>query len=285
MGERMNRQETALDTTELQNKENDQILMVKNYIYSLLEEEKIQIGDRLPSEKALSEQLDVSKSLVRDALQSLKSVGLLSSVRGSGYRLTPDFDYSLADILHAMVVYSSGSRRHIREVREALEMKELELIIEMEDIQDLISEIEEQTNVMLEIRDKDVLTDEDANRLVKADLEFHRLLAHGCNNLFIRSFNIALNEYHDTNTKVTADNVRQRVTIELLDSHFRILDSIRNKELKKGVEAIHDHYAIGDRVTESKKAEGDPILQSTIEQLQKKGFSRQQIMEKLMELA
>lgn len=278
----MNGQGVKEENSAVQTKENDQILIVKDYIYSLLKENKIQIGDRLPSEKALSEQLNVSKSSVRDALQSLKSVGLLSSVRGSGYRLTPDFDYSLADILHAMVVHSSASRRDIREVREALEIKELDLVIEQGASEELLKSLEEQVKTMLSYRMRDITTEDEAEELVLTDIEFHRLLAQGSGNLFIRAFNIAMNEYHTGDRKQKPETVRQRVTDELLDTHEKILKAIQNEDMKKGVEAVREHYAIGDRIVAS--GEGDPVLQSTIQDLQKRGFSREQIMSKLMEL-
>lgn len=265
-----------------QNKENDQIITVKNYIYALLKENKLHVGDRLPSEKALSEQLDVPKSAVRDALQSLKSVGLLSSVRGSGYRLTPDFDYSLADILHAMVVHSSASRRDIREVREALEIKELDLIISLGISDEHLNALKADVDVMLRNMGNENMTKQDAEDLVAADMEFHRTMAVASDNLFIRAFNIALNEYYDGGKSVKPDMVIKRVSDELFDTHKRILNAITEKNLQQGVAAIREHYAIGDRAIESK--EGDPVLQSTIFELQKRGFSREQIMEKLMEL-
>lgn len=275
-------QDLFTEFTENQNKENDQIAIVKNYFYSLLKEGKIKIGDRLPSEKALSEKLNVTKSAVRDALQSLKAVGLLSSVRGSGYRLTPDFDYSLADILHAMVVHSSASRRDIREVREALEIKELDLIIESEATEELINELQKQVDVMLSYIPREITTEDEAEELVLTDMKFHQLLAEGSNNLFIRAFNIALNEYHGENKKAKPEIVRLRASDELLLSHDRILKAIREKDLQSAVAAIRDHYAIGDRVTQTRS--GDPLLASAIMELQKKGVSRDRIMEKLLEL-
>lgn len=279
----MNEQNMVADVSlSQQNKENDQILVVKNHIYSLLKENKLHVGDRLPSEKALSELLDVPKSAVRDALQSLKSVGLLSSVRGSGYRLTPDFDYSLADILHAMVVHSSASRRDIREVREALEIKELDLIISMGISDEHLNTLKADVDVMMRNRGNEHMTRQDAEDLVYADMEFHRTLAIASDNLFIRAFNIALNEYHDGGKAVKPETVRKRVSDELLDTHKRILDSIIEKNFQPGITALREHYAIGDRTNEPK--EGDPVIQTTLFELQKRGFSTEQIMEKLMEL-
>ncbi|MDO4490967.1 MAG: GntR family transcriptional regulator [Lachnospiraceae bacterium] len=278
----MNEQGVGTEFTGAQNRENDQILVVKNHIYSLLKENRIQIGDRLPSEKALSEQLNVTKTAVRDALQSLKAVGLLSSIRGSGYRLTPDFDYSMADILHAMVVYSSSTRRDIREVREALEIKELELLIRSGDSEEIVKKLTSLVELMLSYKGRELVNEEEAETLVQADMEFHRVLAYGSNNLFIRAFNVALNEFHGGGRKVLLDSIRKRVSDELLESHQKILVAIYEEDLLKGIDAIREHYEIGDRVTEEKVE--DPLLQTTLYELQEKGFSKQQIMEKLMEL-
>ena len=45
---------------------------------------KLRLGDRLPSERELCEQVSVSRSVVREALSQLKSDGLVEAIRGSG---------------------------------------------------------------------------------------------------------------------------------------------------------------------------------------------------------
>lgn len=275
-------EEKGMDNTALQNRENEQISIVKNHIYSLLKENRIRIGDRLPSEKTLSDQLNVSKSAVRDGLQSLKAVGLLSSVRGSGYRLTPDFDYSLADLLQAMLVYSSSSRKDIQDVWEALEIKELDLLMRGGMTEEMQRELEAAVRILLSFQGKVLNTEEDTKELAEADHLFHRSLAYGSGNLFIRAFYIALNEYRIGNKKEVEEAVGTRVSDELMAVHSRILQAIREDNLEKGEAAVREHYALYEQVKGSQ--EEDPLLQGAIVELQKKGFSRQQIMEKLMEL-
>src|SRR5262245_39925989 len=48
---------------------------------------ELQVGDYLPAERALCEQLGVSRSVVREALGRLTSLGLVESRHGSGTRV------------------------------------------------------------------------------------------------------------------------------------------------------------------------------------------------------
>src|SRR5437667_243295 len=48
---------------------------------------KLAPGDQLPSERAISIERDVSRSVVREAINRLASLGLVRSVHGSGTRV------------------------------------------------------------------------------------------------------------------------------------------------------------------------------------------------------
>lgn len=50
----------------------------------LIEQNNMQVGDRLPAERKLCEQLGVSRSSLREAIQQLSSMGMLLSKVGAG---------------------------------------------------------------------------------------------------------------------------------------------------------------------------------------------------------
>ena len=50
----------------------------------LIEHNNMQVGDRLPAERKLCEQLSVSRSSLREAIQQLTSMGILQSRGGAG---------------------------------------------------------------------------------------------------------------------------------------------------------------------------------------------------------
>ena len=52
---------------------------VVQHLRLLIEQNNMQVGDRLPAERKLCEQLGVSRSSLREALQQLISLGMLVS--------------------------------------------------------------------------------------------------------------------------------------------------------------------------------------------------------------
>jgi len=66
---------------------------VSNQIISLINSGDLKPGDKLPAERTLAEQLNVSRTVVREALCALESVGYIESKVGGGtYIREPSFE-------------------------------------------------------------------------------------------------------------------------------------------------------------------------------------------------
>lgn len=59
----------------------------------------LKMGDRLPTELELSEHLDISRLTLREAMNALKSEGIIHSVQGKGTFVTCNYDH-IADSLN-----------------------------------------------------------------------------------------------------------------------------------------------------------------------------------------
>ncbi|WP_223815389.1 MULTISPECIES: FadR/GntR family transcriptional regulator [Sphingobacterium] len=107
---------------------------------------KLKIGDSLPKELELTEKLGVSRTVIREALLRLKSIGLIESKKHKGAVLTnPDVLRSFKKIFHPSLL-DEGTLKDLFELRLALEVGIADFIINNiteEDIKELESITEE----------------------------------------------------------------------------------------------------------------------------------------------
>ncbi|MFI8922735.1 FadR/GntR family transcriptional regulator [Lysinibacillus fusiformis] len=62
----------------------ESVFRYRQQLRQLIKIEKIQAGEKLPSERVLSERLGVGRSSVREALRSLELLGLIETRHGEG---------------------------------------------------------------------------------------------------------------------------------------------------------------------------------------------------------
>ena len=65
----------------------DRVGLVFRHLEQMIHLGELVPGDQLPSERELSLELDVSRSVVREAIGRLASLGMVASVHGSGTRV------------------------------------------------------------------------------------------------------------------------------------------------------------------------------------------------------
>jgi len=175
-------------------------------------------GERLPTEAALAEQFGVSRTVVREAVSRLKSLGLVDSRQGSGMfvraaGLAPlHFDGRHAGSQSAVV--------QMVEVRRALEAEVAGLAAERRDAGD-----------MQRIRDAIVALAAAVaagGDGVAEDLAFHRSIADAARNPFLLDTLGYLSQYLRGATRVTRANEARRIDFaaQVAEEHRDIVDAI-----------------------------------------------------------
>ena len=95
---------------------------VLNALVDFVAREGLMPGDRLPTERILSERLKVSRTTVREALTRWEGLGLVERRQGSGTYLKAAVS---RDMLYLPLILASGSNfrslMHTLEIRRALE--------------------------------------------------------------------------------------------------------------------------------------------------------------------
>lgn len=97
----------------------------KKKILQFIKTKNLQAGDQLPTELELSEQLDISRLTLREAMNALKSEGLIHSVQGKGTFVACNYDH-IADSLN--VNYSVTEMIEVAGYKPGVAMFEKKLI-------------------------------------------------------------------------------------------------------------------------------------------------------------
>lgn len=77
-------------------------------------------GERLPSEKELSDRFGVSQPTVREAIRALETLGLVEVFHGNGSFVRSQGDYALATALQTLLQLEGMGIMEVLEVRQAL---------------------------------------------------------------------------------------------------------------------------------------------------------------------
>ena len=94
--------------------------------YSILTQH-LQVGHRLPSERELCESLNVSRSILREALSVLVGQGIVTKEQGRGI-FVADFDRENLGVAIRLTISDKAELGAIRDLRTILELGMLELV-------------------------------------------------------------------------------------------------------------------------------------------------------------
>jgi GntR family transcriptional regulator, transcriptional repressor for pyruvate dehydrogenase complex len=208
---------------------------LKKYIVA----ENLKEGDKLPSEGELSQILMVSRNVIREALKSLESIGIIYKKHGKGIFVGSFKSNLLAESLFFGLDKFSLDVDELLEVRKAFEVCVLRLIfnkIEEEDIRDLQG-----------IIDKIKENAEKRQPTIKEDLDFHIRLLRIIKNEAIERFGIILVDFFrelilDRPDIIISDSENTEVKIK---RHQRILDALKERNLKKVIKYMIKHFDDG----------------------------------------
>lgn len=194
-------------------------------------------GDRLPPERIIAEQMNVSRNCVREALSALQISHILATRVGAGTYVNNPVK-SKVDIGKAlMLAKDSEDLLEIWEARKEIEIVLMKLAIDRATASDLATIID----CLEEMRD--TVHAQDAKEYLSANEKFHLAIADSANNLALKN---ALQALHSFTNKELLDDVNVGYVIEGVEKSLRehedILRAIRDRDKAAGVAAIQAHF-------------------------------------------
>ncbi|OLN22674.1 hypothetical protein BTO30_08460 [Domibacillus antri] len=91
-------------------------------IQEMIKADRIRPGDKLPSERELSERLSIGRSSVREALRALELLGLIETRRGEGTFLRDFQDHQLVPLISTFIFNDDQKKEHVQDMKAILEM-------------------------------------------------------------------------------------------------------------------------------------------------------------------
>ncbi len=197
-------------------------------------------GQKLPPERELAKQFEVSRPSLREAIQQLAAKGILESLQGGGTYVSKKLGNSLTDpLLHLMASYPEA-QYDLLEYRHALDglcayyaaLRSTELDRE---------NILKKHQALQACHDKKQLTQE-----VIADVEFHLAIAEATHNLVLlhmmRAMYDLLKQHINESLKDIYPQKINRNNIH--DQHRVLLEAIISGDPEKAQAASHSHFVL-----------------------------------------
>ncbi|MFC2948639.1 FadR/GntR family transcriptional regulator [Virgibacillus sediminis] len=115
-------------------------------IRRLIETNALKPGDKLPSERQLSETLEAGRSSVREALRAMELLGLIETRYGEGTYLSTYRPFQTVEILSSFILQESDTKNDLLVAKKILEKEAAKLAfshITMDEIKALAGIIED----------------------------------------------------------------------------------------------------------------------------------------------
>ena len=221
------------DSCELngQNDSEEREIIMK--IKDLITFKKLESGDRLPSERALSVKFNVSRNQVRSAIQKLEFYGLLKKLPQSGTVVSNIGVTAMNGMMQDILKLQNPDFKSLVETRILFEKSSVKLAAERRSEIDL----RHLEDALINYNEK-ILEGESG---VEEDMMFHLKLVEASGNSVIHSLMLIIIPeiiMFFMENKI-CDNVKAQ---KLVKEHNAIFEAIKTKNPKAAVEALDTHF-------------------------------------------
>ncbi|WP_178989317.1 FadR/GntR family transcriptional regulator [Winogradskyella schleiferi] len=204
-------------------------------IKDLINFKNLEPGDKLPSERTLSEKFGVTRSNVRQAIQKLETYGLLDSIPQSGTFVANIGVIAMNGMIDEILSLQEPNFKSLVETRILLELKTVRLASLRRSDEDLTK-----IKSALDAYSDKVLRGEEA---VQEDLLFHLAIAKASGNATLNNFMLLITPEIITNFEKyhVCDKSLARQGIE---EHNAIYSAIKNQDPKLAKQKMKDHFTV-----------------------------------------
>lgn len=203
-------------------------------IKEMLSNESLKKGEKLPSERQMAENLQISRTSVREAIKELEIMGLIESKQGEGNYIKNNFEDILFEPFSTMFLLKESNPQEILELRNIIEKGTVVLAAE----RITTEELQEIRKLLDTAKDSDSEYD-----LVKLDVLFHYKIAQASKNFLLQSILNAVSSLIESSIK----DIRKNILVEenhkeiIKQQHNSIYEALKNNDPKIAEDAMSNH--------------------------------------------
>jgi GntR family transcriptional repressor for pyruvate dehydrogenase complex len=200
-------------------------------ILQMVQERRLNPGDKLPPERELAAMMNVSRPALREALRGLSMMNIIEIRQGAGAFVTDLDPAQLVQHLNFVFALDDSTILELFDARMIVEVGLIELAAQRitdEDIRLLEDNLERATH-----------SADDIESFLQADLELHMLIARIARNPILARFMESIQQLGLASRRRTAmiPGVAQRSTAD----HRRIVEALIRRDVAGARQAMLDH--------------------------------------------
>jgi len=210
--------------------------VVVDQLVRLIKENKLKVGDRLPSERDLSEIFGVSRGVLRESIRALEIAGIIDAKSGSGNYIKSNVNIN-KEIEALNILEEEDNPLDIIMVRKNLEPLAVKMAVKNADRGD-ITKLEKILSVMKKNSMENIIDN-------KIDGQFHIAITKASKNKTLMDIMrlIVLKMQKQKFWQYTKEKSIYSLghSSLYLDEHYRLVDAIKNKDEKLALNSINKH--------------------------------------------
>ena len=213
--------------------ENKEYQKVIDYICQEITDGRIKIGDKLPTERLLSEQMGVSRNCVREALRSMETFGMIECRQGSGNYLSCRMSEPISEIFSMMLLLGATNMEDVKAFRMELDKQACRTLAERADRADLAEEL---FAILGEV------SGNDREQAADVDTRFHYELLQLQGNRLWMTIADAIFPVYRKGIRDTLLHASEKEQQRFYELHHAICTGIRVGSYEQCEQAIEEHY-------------------------------------------
>ncbi len=218
-------------------KEKKVFIKVSEQILRAIIEENYEVGDRLPPERELSEQMGVSRNSIREALGTLQALNIVSSHAGSGTYIENVPDSKELEALILPVIEEGENPTVVFEARKVFEPGVIEQAIpSLEDrdfgvLRQILTDME------------NLLNSANYEEAYEVNARFHLYIANAVENPIVsNSMSSLWKQTHNELLREAVANYWKDNMEKANELHWQLLDAMERKDVRASKKIVREHY-------------------------------------------